>query len=141
MTARGATLLIAVVLVIAPTPVPGPVLRPQDRSRPPGMLPAPVLPDTAVSIDRYVRENVDLFETNEFRARKTVRRKFQRAGYANTLHDVLAFDAVGALLSFIRTRLQIEYSLPHNTIWFRTDAGVLMPLPEDWTFPADPWKD
>jgi hypothetical protein len=105
------------------------------------LLPDPVLPDTSASLEAHIRANVKAYATPEYRARKTQRREFQRAGYAGVLHDILALDAAGALLSYIRTRLQIEYSLPHNTIYFRDDPGKSWALPEDWTFPADPWAD
>jgi hypothetical protein len=121
MTARAAALLFVVVTL------------------PVGPLQDPVLPDTSSSIAKHIRENIDQYATPEFRGREELRREFQRAGYANVLHDLLAFDAPGALLSFIRSRLQIEYSLPHNTIYFHDVAGKLWALPEDWTFPADPW--
>jgi hypothetical protein len=99
-----------------------------------------VLPDTSASPGKYIAEHVDEFATPEYRKRKALRMEFQRTGYVNTLHDVLAFDALGALLSYIRARLQIEYSLPHNTIYFRDDLEKSWALPEDWTFPEDPWS-
>jgi len=152
MTLRAAALLVPVValaaILLATGPEPPVAAAPvQDPggggSAEPAvpLFPEPVLPDTSLSIDRYILAHLDAFETPELRARKAQRRKFQRAGYANVLHDVLALDAAGALLSFIRCRLQVEYSLPHNTIYFQDTNRTLWPLPEDWTFPADPWAD
>jgi hypothetical protein len=123
MTARAAALLVVVVAF------------------PAGPLQDPVLPDTSASITAHMRENIGEYATPEFRGRKALRREFQRAGYASVLHDLLAFDAAGALLAFVRCRLQLEYSLPHNTIYFRDDTGKLWALPEEWSFPADPWAD
>jgi hypothetical protein len=134
--------LVVALPAILLTTAPGPrrsAARAQESAA--AQLPGPVLPDTSASIGTHIRANVDAYATPEFRFRKAVRREFQRAGYANVLHDILALDPPGALLSFIRTRLRIEYSLPHNTIHFRDDLGQSWPLPEDWTFPADPWAD
>lgn len=130
---------VALLLAAAFGAVPAP--RFQLRHKPPDLLPNPVLPDTAASLGKYIARHIDEFGTIEFYARRKTRREFQRTGYTNILHDVLALDALSALLSFIRTRLQIEYALPHNTIYFRTDTGALEALPEDWTFPADPWTE
>lgn len=146
MTARAATVLLSGAFILILASDPGAPARSQLRHKPPDLLPAPilsdpVLPDTTVSIGEYIAEHIEEFATPEFNARKKIRREFQRTGYTNILHDVLVLDAVSALLSFIRTRLQIEYSLPNNTIYIRTDTGALMPLPEDWKFPADPWTD
>ncbi len=146
MTARTPTALFLGAFLLILTSDQGSPARSQLRHKPPDPLPAPllsdpVLPDTTALIGKYIAEHIQEFATPEFHARKKIRREFQRTGYTNVLHDVLALDAVSALLSFIRTRLQIEYSLPNNTIFFRTDAGALMPLPEDWKFPADPWTD
>lgn len=142
MTTRAATLLFTLFALLLPAASgPSPPAPHQERFRPPDLLPDPVLPDTGANLGKYIAEHIDEFATPEFYERKQNRRKFQRAGYTTILRDVLAFDAVGALFSFIRTRLQIEYALPHNTIYFRTVSGGIMPLPEDWTFPADPWTD
>jgi hypothetical protein len=144
MTARAAMVLIVVALIAVTAFDPGPSVRSQQRYTPPDLrtspaAPDPVFPDTTASIDEYVADHIDEFATPEFYRRLKARREFQRTGYLNVLHDVAAFDALGALLSFIRVRLQLEYSLPHNTISFRTGTGALWPLPEDWIFPADPW--
>lgn len=131
--ALSAALLTAVPAAYAPAA--------QERYRGSDLLPDPVLPDTSAGIGQYVLEHLDELATPEFRSRKAERRTLQRAGYTAVLHDLLALDAAGALLSFIRTRLQLEYSLPHNTIYFRDVNGASWALPEDWTFPADPWAD
>ncbi len=136
--------LIVVALLPATAFDTGPSARSQYRYQPPDLRTSPpvsdpVIPDTGSSIDAYVAGHVDEFATPEYYRRLKARREFQRAGYLSVLHDVVALDGLGALLSFIRTRLQIEYSLPHNTIFFRTGTGALWPLPEDWNFPADPW--
>jgi hypothetical protein len=141
MTARAAAVLLACIVFLVPASDRELPLRSQSRYRPPDLLPDPVLPDTGASLGAYIHGHLDEFATPEFRERKKIRREFQRAGYANMLHDILSLDGLGALLSFIRTRLQIEYSLPHNTIYFPDVRGNLWPLPEDWTFPADPWAD
>ena len=144
MNVRAAALLLTAVALPAAllTAVPAASLPPgQAQVRGTGAQPDPLLPDTSASIGRYVLEHLDEFATTEFRSRLARRREFQRAGYAAVLHDLLAFDPAGALLSFLRVRLQLEYSLPHNTIYFHDVNGASWPLPEDWSFPADPWAD
>jgi len=137
---RGLMQVSCVILLLAASPQ-GTALRSQSRFNPPVMLHDPVLPDTSASLPRYIATHIDEFATPEFYERKRERRKFQRDGYTDILQEVLGLDAVGALFSFIRTRLRIEYALLHNTIYYRTVNGGLMALPEDWTFPVDPWAD
>jgi len=134
-------LLILLTVIAAAPSGPSPRAPYQERFRRPDLLSDPVLLDTSADLGTYIAAHIDEFATPEFYERKEARRQLQRAGYTTILHDVLALDPVGALFSFFRTRLQIEYSLPHNTIYFRTVSGGLIPLPEDWTFPADPWAD
>jgi hypothetical protein len=137
MRPRLAGILAGCVLLLGGAPEPA--LHAQDSPGPEVLLPDPLLPDTSAALGKYILGQIDRFATPEFRERKMERREFQKAGYTNILHDVLGLDPVGALLSFVRTRLQIGYALPHNTIYFRTLSGGIMPLPEDWSFPADPW--
>jgi hypothetical protein len=85
------------------------------------------------------------------------------------LLSILNGDGLGALISYLRTRLQIDFSLPHDMIMvditaltpsqLETDQAHLVPLTEfrvilpqvpsqrtrigldiDWTFPEDPWR-
>ena len=101
--------------------------------------------------------------------RKELLRSYQQTGYANVLMLVLDGDGFGALISYIRTRLQIDFSLPHDLITVditslppshpqtdhtpfapRTEFRIILPqvptqrtrigLDIDWTFPEDPWK-
>ena len=96
-------------------------------------------------------------------------RSAQRKGYAGTLKDMLTNDGLSALLSFLRTRLQIEFSISHEPILVditypgespapteppaflprRKFTIVLPTIPRqsmrtavdiDWTFPEDPWR-
>lgn len=102
-------------------------------------------------------------------ARKTLLRSYQRRGYAAALTDVLNLDGFMALFSFLRTRLQIEYSLSHEPVLVDITASLdsagevqmtgllsrrkfMVRLPSaprehtytninlDWTFPEDPWS-
>jgi hypothetical protein len=95
----------------------------------------------------------------EFERRKMVRREFQRRGYAGMLSRVLDHDGLGALLCCTRITAQIEYYLPHNTLYVTvpivappqketripgfysfSSPPMAIPLIEDRSFPADPWK-
>jgi len=96
----------------------------------------------------------------EMEHRKGLRRELQRRGYADILRDVLDGDGLSAFLSFVRVKSQIEYSLPHHTLFvyiqpdvaprrdstlpgFFTMGGGPMrfALQDNWTFPQDPWEE
>ena len=101
--------------------------------------------------------------------RKRIRRAIQRTGYSNVLMDALNFDGLSSLLSFIKTKLHIEYSISHRPLSVQIPIGGAKkekksfdsPFParieqiitesypeqfweatlhDDWTFPIDPWK-
>ena len=72
--------------------------------------------------------------------RKSIRRDFQRRGYANVLLNVIEQDGFSALISFIKMKLQTEYSLDHSPIAYRISRKQVEIVPEDWSFPVDPWK-
>ncbi|MBX2992505.1 MAG: hypothetical protein KF749_15235 [Bacteroidetes bacterium] len=78
--------------------------------------------------------------------RKRIRREMQQKGYAIVLTDVLAGDGVNAIISYLKTKLQIEFAISHQPLSLRItiDRGEGkvwdIPLPDDWTFPDDPWK-
>lgn len=95
--------------------------------------------DSLQSEGQYVLENVDKFATPEYYQRKEVLRSFQRRGYAEILSRVYQQDGLSALLAYIKVKLNIELSLNHAPVYFRTPMK-LVPLPLDWRFPPDPWK-
>ena len=72
--------------------------------------------------------------------RKSILRDFQRRGYANVLLNVVEQDGFSALISFIKMKLQIEYSLDHSPIVYRISRDHIEIVPQDWSFPVDPWK-
>ncbi len=78
--------------------------------------------------------------------RKSDRKNMQRKGYSNILCDVLMNDGFSALISYIKTKMQIEYSISHRPLSLivpieRGDGKTWsIPLPDDWSFPIDPWK-
>lgn len=95
----------------------------------------------------------------EFEARKARRLELQRAGYAAMLHRTLAADGIGAVLALFRTKAQLDYSLPSNTLFARipvesappspampglyapaTSPDLRIPLLEDRRFPRNPWS-
>jgi hypothetical protein len=91
-------------------------------------------------------------------ARKANRLDLQRRGYANTLAATIRGNGLDALLAFIRMKIQLEFSLPHEPLVLvfpivqpehipRSAQGFFsfgqqsmsVTLSEDWTFPEDPW--
>ena len=107
--------------------------------------------------------------TRKLEERKTLLRSYQRKGYAATLADNLNLDGLMALFSFLKTRLQIEYSVSHEPILIDItapfDSAGKVQVPEffsrrkftvrlpsvprehsytsinlDWAFPEDPWR-
>jgi|GEM_PF-6197333 len=133
--------------------------------------------DDSSSFSR-ARENTDslsqaywhalsLLSTPKLKERKELLRSYQQRGYANALAEVLRGDGLGALLSFLRTRLQIEYSISHelvivdisaehqqpsdsNTFLSRNKPTIVLPtrpnqpmrigLDINWRFSEDPWR-
>ncbi len=78
--------------------------------------------------------------------RKRIRREMQQKGHALVLADVLSGDGLNAVISYLRTRLHIEYAISHQPLSLRIrierGEGKVwdIPLSDDWTFPRDPWK-
>ena len=78
--------------------------------------------------------------------RKHIRREMQCKGYANVLMDLVEGDGFSAIISYIRTQLHIEYSISHQALYvsvpIQGGEGKMwsVPLPDDWSFPIDPWK-
>jgi hypothetical protein len=102
--------------------------------------------------------------------RKRVRLAMQRSGYSNVLSDALNGDGLSALISYIKTKLNIEYSISHRPLSIQIPIGgakkekntafnrkppsqieqiITESRPEDfwevtlydnWAFPPDPWK-
>jgi hypothetical protein len=62
------------------------------------------------------------------------------------LSDVGAQDGLGALLSFIKSKSHIEYSISHRplvpSVPRKENGEKLWDIPEidDWTFPENPWE-
>ena len=94
----------------------------------------------------------------------------QRSGYSNVLKDALKADGLSALISYVKTKLNIEYSISHRPLSIQIPIGGAKEkkstgfnrkppnqieqvitesnaeqfweatLYDNWTFPADPWK-
>jgi hypothetical protein len=52
---------------------------------------------------------------------------------------------MSALLSYLKMNAQVEFSLPHNILfWIRSpdpEFGIEgIPFREDWEIPEDPWR-
>jgi hypothetical protein len=124
------------------------------------------------------RENVDSLQqeflhafsrltTPKLEEKKQLLLSHQRRGYANTLAEVICGDGFTALVSYLRARLQIEYSMSHELVMVdisarhtqppdslsllpRNKPTIILPtrprqpmmigLDIDWSFPEDPWK-
>ena len=116
----------------------------------------PAKSDSAVSA--YKKASAGL-STPESKRRKQERREVQRHGYTSTLLQVVRQDGISALIAYARMRLQIEYSLDQAPIYYKASAEfpggpssallqsytfgsepVYIAIPEDWSFPRDPWK-
>jgi len=105
------------------------------------------------------RLRVNELTTPELNRRNAARLSVQRRGYSSTLESVMREDGLGALLTYLRMQLHIEFFLPHDQIYayisvvqpaprrdglpgfatFGGSATMPVPLQEDWTFPPDPW--
>jgi hypothetical protein len=104
--------------------------------------------DTTINYDSLARifsQRLAKISTPAYEQRRRLQREFQQRGYANVLMDVITLDGLSALASYVKTKLQIEYSLLHTTLFAyfsvpHTGKQVAIPLPEEWSFPEDPWK-
>jgi hypothetical protein len=95
--------------------------------------------DSAMGVRELILANMDRFATPEYLHWKASLRSFQREHYASILMHVRKGDAGGALLSYLRMKLRLEFSMNHKPITFRNARGEEIPLPQDWSFPRDPW--
>jgi hypothetical protein len=121
-------------------------------------VPSKGSPDQPDSLATAYQRHLLTLTSPELEARKYRRRQLQQQGYAEVLQALLEGDGVSALMSWLRTTLQLEYSLPHRPLYVyvrppetRRDtslAGRMMsssggyiqiPLREDRSFPVDPW--
>ena len=113
----------------------------------------------ADSLARSYRDAVHSLKTPELEQRMEARRRIQKSGYCHTLAAVVGRDGLGALLSYIRMRLHLEFTLPNDQLYayfpnpikeeripgvpgFTTFGSpwIVVPLEEDRTIPDDPWK-
>jgi len=111
------------------------------------------------SLSSGFRSEVRRLTSPQLEKRKAARLELQRRGYVNTLAGVISADGLDALLAFVRSRLQLEFSLPHEPIAMefplvgpddipRNARGFVslgqgtfsITLADDWTFPVDPWE-
>ena len=111
------------------------------------------------SLAREFRVSLRRFKTVELAKRVAARRAIQRNGYCRILAGVIQHDALGALFSYIRMRLFLDFSLPQDQLvvcipsQYRVEtipgvppvvgapnAMTVVPLYEDRSFPPDPWK-
>lgn len=111
------------------------------------------------SLAAAVRAAIAGMTTPELEDRKARRRLLQQHGYASILSQTLRSDGLWSLIMYTRVSLQLEYSLPRNTLFVyvpirqpasRDSTGghfttfrsgpMAVPLHEDRSFPEDPWK-
>ncbi len=98
------------------------------------------------SLAKLLNIEISKLTSPALQERKHIRREMQRKCYANVLSNVLSQDGLSAIISFIKTKLQSEYSISHRPITLfvrieRSGGKVLtIPLSDDWSFPIDPWK-
>jgi hypothetical protein len=116
------------------------------------------------SLERAYLQALAHLSTPKLEERKHLLRSFQRRGYSSILAEVLHSDGFSALTSYLRTRLQIDYSISHELVMVdisarhelptdflrRSKTTIVLPtrprqpimtgLDIDWSFPAEPWK-
>jgi hypothetical protein len=97
--------------------------------------------DSALSMHRYIDVNLEKFVTPEYIAWRENLRRFQREEYASILFQVRRGDGLGAFVTYLRMALQLELTLNHEQITFRNAQRQEIALPQDWSFPRDPWAE
>ena len=103
------------------------------------------LVDSFETEERFMRTHPTGRYATQITGRNIARREIQRHGYSSTLLELLNQDAISALLSYFRMSAQVQFSLPHDILfWIRRpdpEHGIEgIPFVEDWAFPPDPWK-
>ncbi len=119
------------------------------------------------SLERTFLQALSNFSTPKLEEKKHLLRSVQRKGYSGTLAEILRVDGFTAITSYLKTRLQIEYSISHELVMVdisaqhephpdslsllrRSKPTIILPtrpnesmrigLDIDWTFPDDPWR-
>ena len=103
-------------------------------------LSASAIVDSLMSESEFIEQHIDQFATSAYRERISALRSLQRRGYSEVLMELCARDGLGALAGYVRMILQVEYSMDHEPLFFRTAANELKALPMNWDFPEDPWS-
>lgn len=90
----------------------------------------------------YVLEHLEKMTPRDLVRQMQVRNRYQRHDYPGILYDALREDGLSALLSYLKLRLHVAYSMPHKKYWiiepYPGFEGI--PYPDEWNTPADPWK-
>jgi hypothetical protein len=113
---------------------------------------------TLDSLAQAARDAVTGIRNVQLEERRATRRLYQQRAYADILRHTRESDGLGALLAYCRAELRLEFFLPRNTIYTYVNISVperedrlpgrlyqhrsgpiAIPLPENRTFPADPW--
>lgn len=106
--------------------------------------PQPTVKDQWDSLATIFNAKISKLTSPVLEERKRTRLAMQRRGYSDVLMNVLSHDAAGAIFSYVRMRLHIEYSISHRPVYLKIpiSGGKTMDvlLPDDWSFPPDPWK-
>ncbi|MBI5471405.1 MAG: hypothetical protein HY961_03580 [Ignavibacteriae bacterium] len=98
------------------------------------------------SLGRLFNSAVSKLTSPQLEARKQFRLDMQRKGYADMLSHVVADDGFSAFLSYARTMMHIDYSISHQPLYIRVPIvgsggkSESFALPDDWTFPKNPWE-
>ena len=96
------------------------------------------------SLERTYQQALLHVSSPKLGERKRLLRSFQQKGYVSALGEILRGDGFTALASYLRTRLQIEYSISHELVMVDVSAVPGLPIwygfDINWEFPKDPWK-
>jgi hypothetical protein len=116
--------------------------------------------DTARKGPQTFAEAVASLTSPALRERQVKRLELQRRGYSNILYDFARQDPLSALLSYARVLLQVEWHIPHTTLYVfipisyprsreanlppvtgAPSPPMAIPLHDDWAFPENPWRE
>jgi hypothetical protein len=116
--------------------------------------------DTAKKERQTFAEAASSLTSPALRERQVERRELQRRGYSNVLYDLARQDPLSALISYARVLLQVEWHIPHTTLYVYIPVSypksreanlppvtgapsppMAIPLQDDWAFPEDPWRE
>jgi hypothetical protein len=96
--------------------------------------------DTALTESQYILSHLAEMSPRGYKEQLQTCNDFQRSGYANIAFEIDGGDGLLAFCQLLKTNLEIAFGMFHVDYAIRLSEEKKIPLPNNWDFPADPWK-